>query len=90
MSNTLKVILVVVVIAIIALVYWYSTSSSTPSVPSPTASSAAVTNSQGSTSVAPTTAEQDVAAIDAQLKALDSSSASIDAAINDKPVAQTE
>ncbi len=88
MSNGMKV--GIVAILLIALGAWYanSNSGSAPTEGSqPTTSSESAGQTMGSSDQS---IDQDVASIDASLKALDSDSANADASLSDKPVTQGE
>jgi len=87
--------LLVVVLAVVGFIYWYYASPRMMMENPADMQQIATTTEQVSNTpdIGPSTdegLEADLISIDAQLKAVDTQSASVDESFNDKPVAQTE
>jgi cytoskeletal protein RodZ len=103
MSNSTKAILIFLVVVLLLIGIWYLVAGKSQPAP---AQNPVVTQSQTEAGQAPTTSaagssvsardnsdaslSADLTSIDAQLKVVDTNSASVDQSLNDKPVAQTE
>jgi cytoskeletal protein RodZ len=103
MSTSTKSIIIFLIVVLILLGVWWmlaGKSQPTPAQSAPVTQNVTTTTSAGqapspATSVAGrddsnTSLDQDLNSVDAQLKVVDTNSASVDQSLNDKPVAQTE
>jgi zona occludens toxin (predicted ATPase) len=101
MSNSTKAILIFLVVVLIVLGIWYLVAGKNQPAPAqnPATAQTAVTTTQTQSMPADSISQSgssdasfsaDLNSIDAQLKVVDTNSASVDQSLNDKPIAQTE
>ncbi|MSR71720.1 MAG: hypothetical protein EXS50_03650 [Candidatus Taylorbacteria bacterium] len=88
MSKGTKIIVVAIIVIVLAVIwYWFSSQKPNTNIPAITQTGAVQQSVQTPAPEVPkTTAEEDAISFDAQLQGVSASTASIDAALNDKQI----